>query len=470
MVVAVVSSLVGTGLVLPPAPATALSTGDYVRVSRSFAKVVPLRTRGYYPEDGCLFDAVAACKTASGNYRKEATAQARAIRRLSSTRHMLDAPLPNSMADVDEVQWEVAPAPDSTFAPDNTAEPPEPPDPAPLAPPNCDQDTAWRIDIATDRPNSVSNDVVGMMEVKAWGLGLNVDAASSQLNCYKFKAEQYASRFGTGIRFNRSTELNVPQLDTGHPWSEAYLGAVGEVWCVWADPLLSNRTNGNIYFALATDPTIPELVRDYTPGCDADAARQSKKAYKKYGAAAAATILLGVITARKIAMNAAQKTKALAIDPPVQKTDDEDEEVPAYTGHYAVTAPKASTGTTLQMCYGDGYCETRAIPSGTDSRTFVFSHTFSGTGITYRQTTRIVQTGAEAVPARTIKLEPEGLGQMLDEKRRYAEALLTANWVAYALALADSENYGPDLCATTRRGPTTVDISRRSSGVDGGSC
>lgn len=62
MVLAVVSSLVGAGLVLPPAPATALSTGDYVRVSRSFAKVVPLRTRGYYPEDSCLFDAVAACK------------------------------------------------------------------------------------------------------------------------------------------------------------------------------------------------------------------------------------------------------------------------------------------------------------------------------------------------------------------------------------------------------------------------
>ena len=34
------------------------------------------------------------------------------------------------MSDIDGVQWEVAPDPDATYAPDNTGEPPEPPDPA----------------------------------------------------------------------------------------------------------------------------------------------------------------------------------------------------------------------------------------------------------------------------------------------------------------------------------------------------
>ena len=390
MVVAVVSALVGAGLV-PPAPATAATTGGYVRVSRTFAKVVPLRTRGYYPEDGCLFAASAACKTASGNYRKEATAQARAIRRLSSVRHMLASPLPNTFSDMDQVQWEVAPAPDSTYAPDNTSEPPEPPDPAPLAPPNCDQNTGWRIDIATDDPKPVVNNVVGMMEVKDWALGTKIDEVNDQLNCYKFKGEQYAGQFGTGIRFDRSTELNVPQLDTGHPWSESYLGAAGEVWCVWADPVVSAVTAGNIYFALATDATIPELVRDYTPGCDVEADRESKEAYKKYGAAAATTIMLGIITARKVAMTRSKETKAPVISPEAQTTDNE--EVPVGMGHWAVTAPKAGTPTTLQMCYGDGVCETRPIPAGSDSRTFTFSHTFSATG-TYGQLATLVESGA----------------------------------------------------------------------------
>lgn len=64
----------------------------------------------------------------------------------------------------------------------------------------------------------VSNSGVGMMEVKNWGSGLNIGRVNDQLTCYKFKAEQYASQFGT--KFNRSTELNVPQLDTGRPQLE----------------------------------------------------------------------------------------------------------------------------------------------------------------------------------------------------------------------------------------------------------
>lgn len=125
VVLAVLAGVVSIPVLEDPAAAHSAMFG---RATENI-QTVPLRTRGYL-NDGCLV-AAADCRAASGRYRPEATAQARAIRRLSATRGALISP---------RVQWEVSRDPDTDCAPevvaltDTDVEPPTSTPPTTAAP------------------------------------------------------------------------------------------------------------------------------------------------------------------------------------------------------------------------------------------------------------------------------------------------------------------------------------------------
>lgn len=212
---AVVLALVGAAVAVTALPAEARSD-VYARTTVDVANA-SLRARGYI-DDACLLDATVPCMTFSGTrFRAEATAQARVIQRLSATR----AGLPVSGA----VQWEVAPAPDSRYAPD-VDNPPDPPDPR-------DWVRNWRIDVVADG--------AVLFEVKRWS-PLAAGQIQGQLDHYVSAAQT------VGVRLRPSNELAG--------WAETYLDDKAMVWCVWG-----GGTAGHVYFAPY------EAARHLTPAC-----------------------------------------------------------------------------------------------------------------------------------------------------------------------------------------------------------
>ncbi|HUP70751.1 MAG TPA: hypothetical protein VM142_13185 [Acidimicrobiales bacterium] len=69
---------------------------------------------------------------------------------------------------------------------------------------------------------------------------------------------------------------------------------------------------------------------------------------------------------------------------------------------WTVGVPRDSTrATTLQMVYGDGTYDIRAVPQGSGSATFTISHPFNAQG-TYTQGATVVETGGSAT-SRTVR-------------------------------------------------------------------
>lgn len=111
-------------------PDTQAPTGDtdaavlpapnpYERTKRTFPKTDGTRqdlgTRGYFPDYQCLVTADP-CRSRAGNFRPEATAQARVIQALGTKTHI---PVVPTAAEADRVQWEVSPLPHAVYAPDH---------------------------------------------------------------------------------------------------------------------------------------------------------------------------------------------------------------------------------------------------------------------------------------------------------------------------------------------------------------
>lgn len=328
-----VAVVVGLLPALAGSPAAAQSL-TWPRVDRFFDGVV-LRTRGYYPDGSCIARALP-CLTASGRYRPEATAQAKAIRRLSEAR--FDPVVPDDYSISAAVQWEVAPKPDQDYAPAHDS--PEPPDP------NDDDlpqpQLRWRVDIVVDDspdPSVRTSSKPGILEVKRWRGDDTRDQVRNQLGRYEREA------FSVGVTFTRNDELNR------QAWSEAYLDSAfpPRPWCVWADADVLNH-RGNVYFAPLAET--PQDVRDLGP-CDVP-----------------------------------DEPTPVFVEPRRrQKATDS-----LRLGRYEVTACQAATPRTLQFVY-NGTSETRTVPAGTGCPVYSFSHRFASPGGVSTQRATILETG-----------------------------------------------------------------------------
>ncbi len=145
-------------------------------------------------------------------FRQEYTAQAKTIQRLAATR--------NDLFSYNRVDWEVAPSPDSVYAPRATDPPPGSPDDDLVPESACDVSIPaaikpWRMDIVVDQHS--------LLEVKNWQGGGAVKQVTDQLNCYAAK-----NRVKLGLTFPNDAELRG--------WGTTYLDAGGSVWCAWGDP------------------------------------------------------------------------------------------------------------------------------------------------------------------------------------------------------------------------------------------
>ncbi|HVL99536.1 MAG TPA: hypothetical protein VM324_09630 [Egibacteraceae bacterium] len=217
-------------------------THPYGRTKRTFPKQggtrAELGTRGYFPDYQCLTSSDP-CLSRAGNFRPEATAQARVIRALGSKAHTPVAPLPNHLIELDRVQWEVAPLPHDVYAPDHDN------------PTDWEKDCGdtWRVDVAVDD----GGDSTGIVEVRRWSPSVH-DAVRDRLICYIGKAD------AVGFRFIPHAELNVVL------WARSYRDNVGASWCVWAPDPLQNAA-GHVYFAprFETPPDVRQR-----PGCRDD--------------------------------------------------------------------------------------------------------------------------------------------------------------------------------------------------------
>lgn len=228
--------LCATALVLVPAPGIAAAE-TYRRTDQLFFDA-RLQTRGYLP-DLCL-EADTACMSRAGNFRPEATAQAKVVQYLDFAHN---EPRPAYSQISRWVHWEVAPNPDAIYAPDKD-DPPDPPD----LPEGSER---WRIDVVDQRDPSGGE----IFEVKRWTGPATQEKVTEQLRNYVARANQYDSR----LKFVRSRRLAEAL------WSRTYSDRAGGIWCVWADPDKEAHP-GNVYFARSTD-TIPAEVRSRTPGC-----------------------------------------------------------------------------------------------------------------------------------------------------------------------------------------------------------
>lgn len=357
--IGLVASVLG-GLLALGAPAVAHEV-SYAR-SGLVVQGVALRTRGYYPIDACLRDAFTPCVSLAGRFRPEATAQARVIQELARTRGQVVGEVTGQ-----RVQWELAPGPDSQYAPDaeDPSEPPDPPDP----------DVHWRIDVVVDDAT--------ILEVRRWSTHAPGDV-DARLQNYRAQALTF------NIQFNRNGELNVRR------WSRAYPDPVGAMWCVWADDN-GGLHPGNVYFERAE--LVPDTVRARTPGCQVgDEDESVRRMYEAEDARARA-----------------EATEVPVMFPARQTTDAEDCE-----GRYWVAVPmdRART-TTLAVEYGDASAvETVTIVQGEGSTMLGFVHVFPPRAGLYAQRATIVETGAYG-DAETIHPQPPGhAGYPLDDDRR----------------------------------------------------
>ncbi|HVL53438.1 MAG TPA: hypothetical protein VM344_04205 [Vitreimonas sp.] len=204
---------------------------DYSRTDRSFGPGTSLRTRGYYPDYGCLRSWSPGVTATTKSFRPEATAQARVIQELgarSAGSVTLRPPLSNAFVEQDEVQWEVGPGPDT---PEASA--PEVLDPNDGDIPEdeiCDPAKPWRVDVVVDDPAAS-----GIFEVRRWSSDSDVQTrVGNRLDRYVCQGDLI------GLELKRDPRLNGPNF-----WSAAYPDTNGDIWCAWGDPDAENGA-GNI--------------------------------------------------------------------------------------------------------------------------------------------------------------------------------------------------------------------------------
>lgn len=298
---------------------------DYARGPRDFKTTsggtVQLQTRGYIDDD-CLHQDAPCLTQYLDKLKPEATAQAKAIRQLEFMYKKTFDPLIDR--NIDWIQWEVGPS-----------------------------SNAWRVDIVVENPGLPQP--FGMMEVKNWQGGAAVAQVDSQLQGY------ITSASSVNIAARRHDELNVAQ------WSKAYVDDTGNVMCVWADKDAFNHP-GNIYFAPASDSTIPVDVE--CKGANSQAVTDGKNDEQ---------------TAQANASLAPPKPMIL---PLVEKTKDDKK------GKWHISAPRTgNVPTTVRVCYGDGACQNTAVAAGPGVAYFYATHTYITVGsFTVRAT--MLETGA----------------------------------------------------------------------------
>lgn len=128
-----------------------------------------------------------------------------------------------------------------------------------------------------------------------------------------------------------------------------------------------------------------------------------------------------------------------AIDPAEQVTAGDG------VGIYDVTVPEdPSQRTTVLINFGDGTWETRPIPQGSYFVVIEFKHTFNVPG-SYIQTARIVETGAEALPAMTAALLPGSVpnsvfpAPLIDPPVQLADSNCSATYSVSVLRQTDGD-------------------------------
>ena len=436
-------------LIMPlvqPARVASAASKIYERTSRPF-QGVDLRTRGFLNDD-CLQEIDYPCLTLStGTYRQEATAQARTIQQLSS--EIMNSPIPLPNAYKDKVQWEVSPGPDPSYHPDDAIDLPE----------GCPSDGSWRIDIVVDRsldPAVPDGGTIGVLEVKNWNGGAARALASSQLNCYIAKA----AATHPNLAFTRENSLNVvrPLVGRVAPWSRAYAEGNGSIWCVWADPVVSFE--GQIYFARQSE-SIPDEIRERTPGCDSETEEFSRKFVETVGPVAAAAGAVGgvllirsAITVLQARILVAEAEAFLASQVPVVEPATQITNVEECVGYYTVSVAKDPVRpTTLKMDYGDGSpVDLATIPQGSGTAGIKFSHEFPYKLGVYLQRATLIETGRTS-GAVTVHPPPETcvrrVGSSSATGSQYAGWFGGFNVVAPPLALSEGPLVDGDVLVAT---------------------
>jgi len=249
-----------------PSSTSSAATSLYPRVTRNFI-AVPLKTRGFLNND-CLAQLMYPCLSNAGEYRPEATAQARVLQELTGLVPYISAPV--SMAtDTDSLQWEVAPTnppcPDTGDPADTRI------DDTSITKPTTGP--CWRVDVVRDYGNRL-----GLFEIKRW-LGpatrTNVD---DQIKSYAARMPLYKPQ----LNAERDPTLDQYPGPTILGWRLAYPDDVGNVSCAWANAVYLDGnipSPGNVYFAPLEET--PPAVRDLTPGCDSATQDKSRQKYKE---------------------------------------------------------------------------------------------------------------------------------------------------------------------------------------------
>lgn len=212
-------------------------TVQWARVD-NLVENICVRTKGYLP-DNCINNPNTPCMSIGdpsrpSRFRPEATAQAQIIRYLATMK--------NDVGTFNRLQWEVAPKPDSQYAPDvsNPNEPAEPANPA----------TNWRIDIMTDQ--------IGIIEVHRWS-NAGPSGVTNDVNVQRVTAQRVAgyvtSAHSIGI-YNANADAALSYA----PWGQTYNDDKGISWCVWGDPD-AGKFGGNAYFAQSSALPTQQVVQ-----------------------------------------------------------------------------------------------------------------------------------------------------------------------------------------------------------------
>lgn len=217
------------------------------------------RSRGYL-NARCLSRPKYPCLARSdGHFRREATAQARAVQELTPGATPIASPAdPTTWL---PLHWEFAPKPDSQHAPEYPST-----DRSTGIKQKCSSDK-WRIDILRDpnTPLTLVDQEPFISEVKRWEGSSTITAVNEQLNCY----ETRLSTANPAAAPERENQLRREK------WSEAYPASNGDVWCVWG----SRTDNGHVYFARWYNT--PWRIRDATAGCDGETEERVKQRYNE---------------------------------------------------------------------------------------------------------------------------------------------------------------------------------------------
>lgn len=205
-------------------------------------------------------------------------------------------------------------------------------------------DSTRRVDVVVE--DLSQPDSFGIIEIKIWE-----DQADVQPRILEYV--QVAKNNGLSAR--AENRLNLPDAAHGRTmaWAKPYLNG-SYMWCAWADPLLA----GNVYFWPANDEGVPH--ENYKAQClNADDEEVRKRAE---GEAAA--------DAMKRMRDESVGTRSVMVFDAVGMTDQHGKET------YVVTVLEQPTKARVELCYGDGTCDTASIPQGPGTQIFSFAHTF----------------------------------------------------------------------------------------------